>query len=94
MSKVDDNLAIKGTKATPLTVITNPAQTNGRRLIIFRDSYANAIAPLFVEGYSKITLVDLRRVSPQYLGNFVEFTNQDVLFLQSTLVLNDSSEIK
>jgi hypothetical protein len=77
-----------------ILVIENSNATTDKELIIFRDSYANAIAPLFVEGYSKITLVDLRRVSPQYLGNFVEFTNQDVLFLQSTLVLNDSSEIK
>ena len=77
-----------------ILVIDNKNSTTDKELIIFRDSYANAIAPLFVEGYSKITLIDLRRVSPQYLGNFVEFTNQDVLFLQSTLVLNDSSEIK
>ncbi len=77
-----------------ILVIENENSTTDKELIIFRDSYANAIAPLFVEGYSKITLVDLRRVSPQFLGNFVEFTNQDALFLQSTLVLNDSSEIK
>ncbi len=77
-----------------ILVIENPNATTDKELVIFRDSYGNAIAPLFVEGYSKITLVDLRRVSPQYLGRFVEFTNQDVLFLQSTLVLNDSSEIK
>ena len=77
-----------------ILVIDNENATTEKELIIFRDSYGNAIAPLFIEGYSKITLVDLRRVSPMYLGNFVEFTNQDVLFLQSTLVLNDSSEIK
>ena len=77
-----------------ILVIENKNSTTDKELIIFRDSYANAIAPLLVEGYSKITLVDLRRVSPQFLGNFVEFTNQDVLFMQSALVLNDSSEIK
>lgn len=74
--------------------ITNPNATTDRELIIFRDSYANALAPLLTEGYSKITLIDIRRAVPAYLGNFVEFENQDVLFLQSTLVLNDSSEIK
>ena len=77
-----------------ILVIENSNATTDKELIIFRDSYANAIAPLFVEGYSKITLVDLRRVSPQFLGAFVKFDSQDVLFLQSTLVLNDSSEIK
>lgn len=74
--------------------IENPSATSEKELIIFRDSYANAIAPLLCEGYSKITLIDIRRVTPELLGQFVEFENQDVLFLQSTLVLNDSSEIK
>jgi hypothetical protein len=74
--------------------LENPNATSEKELIIFRDSYANAIAPLLLEGYQKITLVDLRRVSAQFLGPFLEFDGQDVLFLQSTLVLNDSSEIK
>ncbi len=74
--------------------IENPTATTDKELIIFRDSYANALAPLLVEGYQKITLIDIRRATPAYLGTFVEFEDQDVLFLQSTLVLNDSSEIK
>ncbi len=74
--------------------IENPIATTDKELIIFRDSYANALAPLLSEGYRKITLIDIRRVTPAYLGNLVDFDNQDVLFLQSTLVLNDSSEIK
>ncbi|MBQ4568652.1 MAG: hypothetical protein IJA62_01125 [Ruminococcus sp.] len=74
--------------------IHNPDATTDKELIIFRDSYANALAPLLVEGYQKITLIDIRRAAPAYLGNLVEFKDQDVLFLQSTLVLNDSSEIK
>lgn len=74
--------------------ITNPNANTDKELVIIRDSYANALAPLLTDGYKKITLVDIRRVSPAYLGNLIEFDNQDVLFLQSTLVLNDSSEIK
>ncbi len=74
--------------------IQNPNATSDRELIILRDSYANAFAPLLAEGYSKITLVDLRRVPARFLGEFLEFSGQDILFLQSTLVLNDSSEIK
>lgn len=74
--------------------IENPDATTDKELIIFRDSYANAIAPMFFEGYNKVTLIDIRRASPQFLGQFVEFNNQDVLFMQSTLVLNDSSEMK
>ena len=77
-----------------IVVLENPNASTDKELIIFRDSYANAIAPMFLEGYSKVTLIDMRRVMPQFLGRFVEFSNQDVLFMQSTLVLNDSSEIK
>ncbi len=74
--------------------ITNPNATSDKELIIIRDSYANALAPLLTSGYKKITLIDIRRVPAAYLGNLITFTNQDVLFLQSTLVLNDSKEIK
>ena len=42
---------------------------------------------------SKITLVDIRYISPAYLGRFIEFDGQDVLFLYSTLVLNNSDTI-
>lgn len=74
--------------------ITNPNATSDKELIIIRDSYANALAPLLTSGYKKITLVDLRRIPAPYLGNVITFDTQDVLFLQSTLVLNDSKEIK
>lgn len=77
-----------------LVEIRNPNAATDHELILFRDSYANAIAPILAEGYAKITLVDLRRVPARFLGNFLDFHGQDVLFLQSTLVLNDSSEIK
>lgn len=74
--------------------LENENATSDKELIVFRDSYANAIAPLFLEGYKKITLIDIRRASPRFLGEFVEFNGQDVLFMQSTLVLNESSEMK
>ncbi|MFR3996454.1 MAG: hypothetical protein ACLTZJ_03135 [Oscillospiraceae bacterium] len=50
--------------------------------------------PLLAEGYSEITLADIRYLSPSMLGKFIDFTAQDVLFLYSTSVLNDSSTIK
>jgi hypothetical protein len=39
-------------------------------------------------------VIDTRRVNPMVLGMFVDFTDADVLFLYSSLVLCDSSEIK
>ena len=74
--------------------LENPQNTSGRRLILFRDSFGSSIAPLLVSDYAKVTLVDLRYIQSDYLGQFLTFSGQDVLFLCSTLVLNSSAAIK
>lgn len=74
-----------------LLTIENPACESGKRLIIFRDSFASSLAPLMVEGYSEITLADLRYIRPELLGKFIDFDNQDVLILYSTLILNSGA---
>lgn len=74
--------------------IENPQNTSGRRLVIFRDSFGSSIAPLLVEGYSSVTLVDIRYLASSRLGSFVDFTGCDVLFLYSAGVLNNSSTLK
>ena len=77
-----------------LLTIENPNAESDRELIIFRDSFGSSVAPLLVKDYAKVTLVDIRYMSPTILGNFIEFGGQDVLFLYSTLVLNNSETIK
>lgn len=77
-----------------LITIENPNADNGRHLVLFRDSFGSAIAPLLAEGYAKVTVVDIRYIQPFVLGHFVDFENADVLFLYSTLVLNHSETIK
>lgn len=77
-----------------LLTITNPLAETERELIVFRDSFGSSIAPLFAEGYSKITLVDIRYIQSRSLERYITFDNQDVLFLYSTLVLNHSSTMK
>ena len=76
-----------------LMTIENPNATTDKELIIFRDSFGSSITPLLVEGYAKITLVDIRYIIPDRLGGFVNFEGSDVLFLYSTLVLNNSETI-
>ena len=80
--------------ATPLTTIKNENAENERRLVIFRDSYGSSIAPLFVEAYSEIILVDLRYMSSSLLSQFVDFENAQVLFLLSDSIVNNSSLLK
>lgn len=80
--------------ATPLIEISNSNNKENKTLIIFRDSYASSLAPLLTEGYSKITLVDTRYISPKILNEYVDFENADILFLYSTLVINSSMAVK
>lgn len=77
-----------------LIVIENPSAKTQRELILFRDSFGSSIAPLLVDCYSKITLVDLRYINSSMLGSFIDFADQDVLFLYSTMLLNNSMAIK
>ena len=80
--------------ATPLIEISNSNNKTNKTLVIFRDSYASSLAPLLTEGYSKITLVDTRYISPKILNEYVDFENADILFLYSTLVINNSMALK
>ena len=72
----------------------NENVTTDRELVIFRDSFGSSLAPLFIEGYKKITLIDIRYIHPNMLSQFIEFNNQDVLFIYSTSVLNNSETLK
>lgn len=79
-----------------LSVITieNPNASTDKELVIFRDSFGSSIAPLFAEGYKKITLLDIRYLNQNLIENFVTFENQDVLFLYSTGVINNETAFR
>ena len=74
--------------------ITNPAGIEGKELIVFRDSFGSAMVPLLLRDYAKVWVLDTRYVNPSLLGQFVEFAEQDVLFLYSTLILTSSSALR
>ncbi|MFI3325962.1 MAG: DHHW family protein [Clostridia bacterium] len=76
--------------ATALTVITSPNATTDKELIIFRDSFGSSIAPLFLESYKTVTLVDLRYFSTEMLDEYIDFEGKDVLILYSSLILNSN----
>lgn len=76
-----------------LLVVENPNSKTDRELILFRDSFGSSIAPLLLDGYKKVTLVDLRYIQSGFLGSFIDFSNQDVLFLYSALILNSSQNL-
>ncbi len=77
-----------------LLTVENPNATTDRELILFRDSFGSSLAPLLVKDYKTITLVDIRYISSQMLGEYLQFNGQDVLFAYSTLILNSSAVLK
>ena len=90
----DDLYEVFLSGSVSLLTIENPNATTDRELILFRDSFGSAIAPLLVQGYKTVTLVDIRYISSAMLDRFIDFHSQDVLFLYSTLVLNNSSQLQ
>ncbi len=74
--------------------IYNDNSKNSDELVIFRDSFASSLIPLFIENYSKITLIDIRYIDMKNVVKLIEFKDQDVLFLYSTFVINNSNILK
>ena len=77
-----------------LLTIENPNATTDRELILFRDSFGSSMAPLLFQGYKSVTLVDIRYLPTAMLDRFIKFKGQDVLFLYSTLVLNNGQTLQ
>lgn len=96
LSKMQSNDPYELFLGGPLSLVTieNPACENGGHLILFRDSFGSSLAPLLAQEYAKTTLIDIRYILPAMLGNLVDFEDADVLFLYSTMVLNNSETIK
>ena len=80
--------------ATSIIDIVNPTSNSNRELIVFRDSYGSSLIPLLMEGYKKITVIDIRYVSSRILNNYIIFNNQDVLFMYSILTINNSFSMR
>ena len=74
--------------------ITNPLAVSEKELVVFGDSFSRSLVPLLAEGYRKTTLYDIRYLPSASIGNYITFTDQDVLFLYSTSVLNNSITLK
>lgn len=80
--------------ASSFITIENNNISSDKELIIYRDSFGSSIIPLLAPYYKKIIIVDTRYVTNDYLKDKIEFTNQDILFLYSTLLVNNSFSLK
>jgi len=77
-----------------LVTIENPSATTKKELVLFRDSFGSSIAPLLATGYKKVTLVDIRYLPANRVGQFIDFDKQDILFLYNSSLLNNSETLK
>jgi len=77
-----------------IQIIENPMGNTEKELILFRDSFGSSLAPLLMNHYDRITLIDLRYVPFEQLENHISFDDQDVLFLYSTEILNRSAMLR
>ena len=80
--------------ASSIIDIVNPTSNSNKELIVFRDSYGSSLVPLLIDGYRKITVIDIRYVSSKILNNYIKFDNQDVLFMYSILTINNSFSMR
>ena len=80
--------------ASPLITVESPLAATDKELVVFRDSYASSLVPLLLGQYRKVTLVDIRYMVSGLVPQYVEFTDQDVLFLYSTYVVNQSAMLR
>ncbi len=80
--------------AAAFITITNENSKSDRELILFRDSFGSSLAPLLIDEYRTITLVDIRYISSSLLDQFIDFHGQDVLFMYSVGVWNNSDMLK
>lgn len=87
------DLYLQGSRS--LLRIDSPLSATDRTLVVFRDSFGSSLIPPLAESYRTIYAVDIRYLSTQLLGRF--FTpdgSEDVLFLYSTMVLQNSRTMK
>ena len=80
--------------ASSFIEIYNDNSDTDKELVIFRDSFGSSLTPLLINYYKKITLIDNRYIYSAYYSNMIEFDKQDVLFIYSTLVVNNSVTLK
>jgi len=80
--------------ASSFIEIINENCESDKELVIFRDSFGSSITPLLTPYYKKITVIDNRYISSANYNGFIDFTNQDVLFLYSTMIVNNNYTLK
>lgn len=84
--------------------ITNPNASTDKKLVVFRDSFGASLSPLLIEAYKQIVILDIRYAPISMINGYRDNAGKvmaadlksanDVLFIYSSLVLNNSETIR
>lgn len=66
------------------------AQKNGKKIMVIKDSYANAFVPFLLPHYEEIYIVDPRQFTLDIFNFITENSIQEVLFLNYVLVTDNN----
>lgn len=72
--------------------ITSDSGT-GRKLAIFKESYGNALAPYFINGFDEIYIIDIRYFGKNAVKYIKDIGATDVLFFDNAFAANTSQLI-
>ena len=78
----------------PLVRITNHDDASGRKLLLVKDSYGNAIAPFLAANYSEVHVADFRSFPGKLPAYCQENGITDVLFFNNVMSANTYSQIE
>lgn len=67
-------------------------ETNGKTLLVIKDSFANCMVPFLAEDYEKVIVVDLRQLNVGCQAILDSFRPTDVLILYNTAQFAQDSE--
>ena len=77
----------------PCVRVQNQDCHNGRKLVMVKESYGNAIGPFLAASYDEVFVVDFR----SFEGSLPDFCQEnkvtDVLFLNSTIAANTGARV-
>ena len=74
--------------------ITNHDDASGRKLLLVKDSYGNAIAPFLAANYSEVHVADFRSFPGKLPAYCQENGITDVLFFNNVMSANTYSQIE
>ena len=78
----------------PLVRITNHDDASGRKLLLVKDSYGNAIAPFLAANYREVHVADFRSFPGKLPAYCQENGITDVLFFNNVMSANTYSQIE